>query len=69
MIIFPFFPVEAHLLLSFLLAEFRQKNAGRKAQSKAKDTNKTPKRKEPPTTSEGRSKRHEVENGREDDSD
>lgn len=51
------------------LEEFRQKNAGRKSQSKAKDTNKTPKRKEPPATSQGRSKRQEVENGKEDDSD
>ncbi|KAI3450718.1 hypothetical protein Pfo_007383 [Paulownia fortunei] len=53
------------------LEEFRQKNAGRKsASSKAKDTNKKAKRKEPPAQSEGRNKRHEVESdGNEDNAD
>ncbi|KAG6417278.1 hypothetical protein SASPL_119432 [Salvia splendens] len=52
------------------LEEFRQRNAGKK-QSKAKETNTNAKRKEPPPSepSEGRNKRHAVENGDEDNSD
>lgn len=46
----------------YLVAEFRRKNADKKlASSKAKDTSKNAKRKEPPVPSEGRNKRQEVE--------
>lgn len=60
-----------HYLLTSpnVVAEFKRKNAGKRLQSKAKETSQKEKRKEAPSSSGGRNKRQEVENGDVDNSD